>query len=113
MTLPIIKKEYSILSAALLLFLSFPEISRHIDISSAPIDPGILSAVLISVLAFLSFKSLTWLLIKSVWPVLAAYSESSFESNFLSLTPLHKVLIYLSFYLLLLYGFVLTMTAII
>ena len=108
-----IKKEHLAITFWLLLFLNFPYLSRQIDAASAPIDPGALSAVLMAVLALLLFKSITWWLIKSIWPVLATYSEYHFAHNFKSLSPCLKVIIYLSFYLLLLFSFVFTLMALI
>lgn len=100
------KHEGFLLLCVMITFLAFPWLSRHIDITSAPVDPGALSIVIMAVLAFLVFKSFTWLLLQVIWPVFAEYSEWNFEDDFVSLPALYKVLIYLSFYLLLLFGFV-------
>lgn len=93
-------------------FLLFPWLCRHIDVTSAPVDPGVLSIVLIAILSFLIFKSVTWWVIRIIWPVFAEYSELHFERNFKSLLPLQKVLIYLAFYLLVLFGMVMTLLAV-
>ncbi len=106
-----IKKEYQIISISLLVFLIFPWMSRHVDVTSAPVDPGILSIVIIAIVSFLIFKTATWWVIRAVWPILAEYSETDFEANFLGLAPWQKVLIWLGFYLLILFGFVLTLAA--
>lgn len=92
-------------------FLLFPWLSRHMDVTAAPVDPGIFSLVLTALLAFLVFKSVTWWAIRIIWPVFAEYSELHFERNFKSLLPLQKVMIYLGFYMLLLLGFVWTLGA--
>ncbi|MEJ7780375.1 MAG: hypothetical protein WKF68_12380 [Daejeonella sp.] len=106
-----IKKEHLVIFMALILFLYFPWLSRWIDITSAPIDPGALSAVIMAILSLLAFKAVTWWLINIIWPVLAEYSKEHFERNFKSLMSWQKVIIYLSFYLLLLYSFIATLAA--
>jgi hypothetical protein len=108
-----LKKEHCGLLLLIVLFFLFPHISRQIDITSAPIDPGALSAVILAVLALLAFKACTWWLMRSVWPLFAEYSNEHFERNFKSLLSWQKVCIYLSFYLLLLYSFVATLAALI
>ncbi|WP_374166373.1 hypothetical protein [Arcticibacter sp. MXS-1] len=104
-------QEHGLLISTLLCVLVFPWFVRHIDITSAPVDPGILSVILVAILAFLSFKALTWWLIRIIWPGLAEYSELQFLKNFRSLHALQKVLIYLGFYLLLLFGLIATLAA--
>lgn len=105
------KKEYLVIGMTLIVFLYFPWLSRRIDITSAPIDPGALSAVIMAILSLLAFKAVTWWLINTIWPVLAEYSREHFERNFKSLMSWQKVVIYLSFYLLLLYSFIATLAA--
>ncbi|WP_207425064.1 hypothetical protein [Pedobacter sp. SYSU D00535] len=97
----------------ILLFLLFPKLIRYIDISAAPIDAGIISALILSIVAILSFKAVTWWLIKSVWPLLATYSRNQFENDFQSLSSWQKILIFLAFYLSLLFSFVFTLAAIV
>jgi len=109
----IFKKEHLLIFSAIFLFLYFPGLSRLIDITSAPIDPGALSAVIMAILSLLAFKAVTWWLINIIWPVFAEYSKEHFEQNFKSLLPWQKVIIYLAFYLLLLYSFVATLAGII
>lgn len=106
-----IRKEHSAIAFAVFLFLYFPWLSRWFDITSAPVDPGALSVVIMAVLALLIFKAVTWWLINVIWPVLAEYSREHFEHNFKSLMSWQKVVIYLCFYLLLLYSFVVTLAA--
>ncbi|HEY0669623.1 MAG TPA: hypothetical protein VGD22_15680 [Sphingobacteriaceae bacterium] len=107
----ILKKEYLFIAAAFGLFIWFPFLSRKIDVTSAPIDPGALSAIIMAILALMAFKAVTWWVINIIWPVLSEYSKNHFERNFKSLLPWQKVLIYLSFYLLLLYSFIATLAA--
>lgn len=108
-----LQHEGSFILLVLSLFLIFPRVVRHIDITSAPADPGILSIVIMAVLAFLIFKAVTWWTIRIIWPVLAEYSEQHFERNFKSLLSWQKVVIYLAFYLLLLLGMIITLAALI
>lgn len=104
--------EYITILAALILLLSFPSMIRGIDPTAAPIDPGILSAILLSVVAVLVFMSVTWWIIRMIWPVFADYSCNHFERNFKTLTACQKVLIYLGFYLALFVSFVAALVAI-
>ncbi|WP_158280830.1 hypothetical protein, partial [Pararcticibacter amylolyticus] len=98
--------EGMLIGGMLACMLVFPWISRRIDVTSAPVDPGILSVVIVAVLTFLVFKAVTWMAIRVIWPVFAEYSEVCFEDNFLSLTVPQKVLIYLGFYMMLLWSMV-------
>ena len=107
------RKEFAGIVFILLLFILFPRLVRQVDYSAAPIDPGAFSAVILAVSAMLIFKAVTWWLLKTIWPVFADYSDNYFERNFKSLLSLHKVIIYLLFYLALLYGFVLVLAAIV
>ncbi|WP_121198700.1 hypothetical protein [Mucilaginibacter gracilis] len=91
-------REYLSILVALLLLLITPTVLRGFDPSAAPLDPGVLSAIVMAVVAVMVFKSVTWWLIKSIWPVFADYSKNHFERNFKTLTPLQKCAIYLSFY---------------
>jgi hypothetical protein len=86
--------------------LVFPRLIRLVDITSAPIDPGAFSAVILAAAAFLLFKAVTWWLIKTIWPVFAGFSDNHLERHFMALPGLQKVVIYLVFYLALLFGFV-------
>ncbi|MEJ7780794.1 MAG: hypothetical protein WKF68_14520 [Daejeonella sp.] len=108
-----LRKEFTGILVVVIAFFLFPYIIRKLDVSAAAIDPGIISAVILSALAILIFKALTWWLIKVIWPVFADYSERQFESNFRSMQSGQKVYIYLGFYLLILYAFVMVLTALI
>jgi hypothetical protein len=106
------RKELAGILIILLIFLLFPRLVRQLDYTAAPIDPGAFSAVILAISAMLIFKAVTWWLLKAIWPVFADYSDQHFERNFKSLLSLHKVLIYLVFYLAILYGFVLVLVGI-
>lgn len=108
-----LKKEYIGIVIIVVLFLWFPQLSRLVDHTAAPIDAGALSAIVLAISALLIFKTITWWLIKSIWPVFMEYSNEHFERNFKSLNPWQKVVIYLTFYLVLLYAFVFTLVAIV
>lgn len=103
--------EPFIIMLLLALFLAFPWLCRHVDVTSAPLDPGALSAVVMAIFSFLLFKAVTWQVLKMIWPVFSEYSEGSFEFDFKGLVAREKVLIYLGFYLLVLMGFVFTLMA--
>jgi len=108
-----LRKEFIGIIAVVTAFLVFPYIIRQLDITAAAIDPGIISAVILAAVAILIFKALTWWLIKVIWPVFADFSEKQFESNFRSMQSGQKVIIYLSFYMLILYAFVIVLSALI
>lgn len=110
-TLPL-KKEYLSIIISLVLFAIAPVWLRLVDETAAPLDVGILSAILLAILAFLLFKALTWWLIENIWPVLGNFSKEQFYAHFNNLSSWQKIIIYLSFYLLLLYGFIFTLIAI-
>lgn len=108
-----LRKELGGILFIILVFFLFPYLVREIDVSAAAIDPGIFSAIILTVLAVLIFKTATWWLIKTIWPVFAEYSDEHLERNFKSLITWQKVVIYLSFYLLILYAFVVILASII
>jgi hypothetical protein len=107
-----LRKELAGILVILILFLVFPDLVRLIDITSAPVDPGAFSAVILAIAALLLFKAVTWWLLRAIWPVLADYSDQHFERNFKALLSWQKVVIYLLFYVLLLYGFILVLLAV-
>ena len=108
-----LRKEFIGIIIVVTAFLVFPYIIRQLDITAAAIDPGIISAVILAAVAILIFKALTWWLIKVIWPVFADFSEQQFESTFRSMQSGQKVIIYLSFYMLILYAFVVVLSALI
>lgn len=101
-----LKKEYKGLIISGISFILFPYLIRLIDSSAAAIDPGVLSGILLSIVAVLFFQATTWWVIKAIWPSFAMYSSEKFVSNFNSLPAVQKVLIYLGFYLAILYSFI-------
>lgn len=91
--------EYLGIIASLLLLLIFPYLIRKVDPSAAPIDPGILSGIVLAIVAVLVFNAVTWWLIRIIWPAFAHYSANNFVSDFKSLLPCQRVYIYLGFFL--------------
>ena len=104
-----LRKEFAGILIIILIFLIFPYAIRLIDITAAPIDPGIFSAIILAVSAVLIFKAVTWWVIKAIWPVFARFSDQYFEYQFIKLNGLEKVLIYLGFYVFIFYAFVLVL----
>lgn len=107
----LVNKEHSGILIIIAVFLLFPYLVRLIDDSAAAIDPGIFSAVILSISSVLIFQAVTWWIIRVIWQVFHIYSTYHFENNFKSLEPWQKVIIYLGFYLLVLYSFVGTLAA--
>lgn len=104
--------EYIGISVALLTLYIFPAMIRSIDPSAAPIDAGILSAIILAAAAVLIFLSLTWWVIRSIWSFFCTYSETNLITDFNTLTPWQKIRIYLGFYLFLFFSFVIALVAI-
>ncbi|SEM30252.1 hypothetical protein SAMN05216436_103148 [bacterium A37T11] len=100
------------LGISLLLYWASQYVLRGLDVTSAPIDPGVLSAIPLTVLAVLTFMALTGPIIRQQWPVLDTYQEIFFEHTFKTLLSWQKVVIYLCLYLSLLFAFVATLSAV-
>jgi len=107
------RKELAGIVVVIVLFLLFPYLIRVVDGSAAAIDPGILSAIILTASAVLIFKAITWWIINTIWPAFAIYSDYHLESNFRSLPANQKVMIYMSFYMLIFYSFILVLSALI
>lgn len=96
----------------LLVFFGSPQLFRLIDITAAPLDAGAFSAVILAIAAVLLFQSVTWWIIRTIWPAMAEYSRKRFNHDFNNLEVWQKIIVYLAFYLLLLYAFVLSFSAV-
>ncbi len=107
------RKELAGIVVVIALFLLFPYLIREVDGSAAAIDPGILSAIILAASAVLIFKAITWWIIINIWPAFANYSDNQLESNFKSLPASQKVIIYMSFYMLIFYAFILVLAPLI
>ena len=98
--------EFKGLIVSAISFIIFPYLIRLVDSSAAAIDPGVISAIILSIAAVLFFQATTWWVIKAIWPAFAMYSCDHFERNFKALQGVQKVVIYLGFYLALMYSFI-------
>jgi|GEM_PF-5465649 len=97
---------------SLLLFLKFPPVIRMLDYTAAPLDAGIVSAILLVIPSVLTFILMSHLLIEKCWPVLHDFANDYLERCFKQLCPWQKVSVYLVFHLGLLYAFVLLTMAV-
>ncbi len=104
-------KEYTAALLAFAAFLAWPSVSRRIDLTSAPIDPGVMSAVLMAVFATLVFVLLAWWLLRNLLPVLGNYIDRQFDFHFKRLRSCQKVIVSLGFFVCLLFAFVATLAA--
>ena len=52
-----VKKEYLHILTWLLIFLVSPQLLRTVDLTAAPLDPGVLSILIVAVLAVLLFQA--------------------------------------------------------
>ncbi len=98
--------------ATLIGYLGFQPLIHTVDLTAAPIDYGVLSAILIAAIAVLGFIQLCLWLLHHHWPVMGTYAADQFEENFNALLPWQKISIYLGLLLSLLYAFVLALQAI-
>jgi hypothetical protein len=100
------------IATALVLFMYSGPLLRSADPAAAPVDPGILSLVLLAALALLAFVSISLWLLGLLWPVFRDYRKYHFSSNFKSLAPWQKIFFYLSTFFMLLYAFVYALSAV-
>jgi hypothetical protein len=101
----------ALLIAFLLFFQSGP-LLRGLDAAAAVVDIGVLSLLLLAILALLAFVSLSHWLLQLIWPVFGHYRKFHFDNNFKSLLPWQKIIFYLSAFFLLLYALVLCLYAV-
>lgn len=99
------------LIATLLIFVLSGDLLRKVDISAAPIDPGILAILPLSAITVISFMMLSHLVIAWQWPVLDQFHLEFLERTFKSLQLWQKSLLYFSFYLAVLFAFVMVTLA--
>lgn len=71
---------------------------RWIDPTAAVFDAGVLQTIYIAFMAIAILGLFTYLGIKFNWPFLYEYCESGLKSDFISLPPIQKVCISLSFF---------------
>ncbi|RZK48029.1 MAG: hypothetical protein EOO99_11655 [Pedobacter sp.] len=108
-----VPKEFRFISVWLTLFFSFPYFIRKVDPTAAAIDPGALSAVVMTVFTLLLFKACTWWLIRHIWPAFAIYANYHFQTVYKLLPEWQKITLFLGFYVLLLYAFIFILHAIV
>jgi len=99
------------LIATLLLFVLSGDLLRKVDVSAAPIDPGILAILPLSAITVISFMMLSHLIIAWQWPVLDQFHIEYLERTFKSLSLWQKNVTYFSFYLAVLFAFVMVTLA--
>ncbi len=99
------------LIATLLLFVLSGDLIRKVDVSAAPIDPGILAVLPLSAITVISFMMLSHLVIAWQWPVLDQFHAEHLERTFKSLSLWQKSVTYFSFYLAVLFAFVMVTLA--
>lgn len=92
-------REYISILVCFLILLYVPDVLRLLDPTAAPIDLGVISAIVLACITLMIAKSVVWGLLKSIWSSLADYSNKFFTADFQSLSPCQRVVIYLSFYL--------------
>ncbi|WP_257667476.1 hypothetical protein [Parapedobacter tibetensis] len=97
---------------ALLLFMQAGDLLRFMDSTAAAVDIGVLSLILLALLATLGFIAVSRWLLGLLWPVLRDYQKYHFESNFKSLQPWQKITFYLVIFFGLLYAFVCCLVAV-
>lgn len=101
-----------LIGALLGLFLVFPWLSHRIDAGAASLDAGVLSLILITLLSMIIFKTISWLLLRTVWPCLADYAADLMAEDFWTLDARSRLLLFCGAYFLMILGFVATLAAI-
>jgi len=96
---------------SILVFIISGDALRQIDMTAAPIDLGVLAVLPLSAITVISFMRLTGWMIAWQWPILNEYQHNFLERTFKSLLSWQKALIYFSFYLAVLYAFILVTMA--
>ena len=99
--------------ALALLFTFAGPLLRQLDPTAAAVDIGVVSLVLLALLALALFVGVSRWLLGLLWPVLRDYHHHHFTPNFKSLQPWQKLGFYLVIFFGLLYAFVCTLAAVI
>lgn len=84
--------EYLLLVTAMFLFLVSPFILRWYDPTAGTFDIGVLQVNITSIISLLIFCSVSWLMLKAIWPDLRIFFENEFGTAFKSLTSWQKIL---------------------
>lgn len=101
-----------LIGSLLCLFLVFPWLSHRIDSGAASLDAGVLSLILITLLSMIIFKTVSWLLLRTVWPCLGDYVMHCMAEDFRSLDARSRLFLFCGAYFLMILGFVATLAAI-
>jgi len=99
-------KLTGMLLICILVFILSGDVLRTVDMTAAPIDLGVLAVLPLSAMTVIFFIILTRWIIAWQWPALNEYQQHFLEKTFKSLLPWQKVLIYFSFYLAVLFSFI-------
>lgn len=97
---------------AVVLFLFCGPLLRLVDPVAAVVDLGVLSLLLLGLLAGVGFIAASSWLLGLLWPVFRDFRNHHFEPIFKSLIPWQKIVIYLGCFFLLLYAFVACLAAV-
>jgi len=84
---------------------------RYLDAAAAVVDIGILSLLLLSVLALLGFIGISLWLSNLLWPSFRSFRKQHFEHHFKTLEPWQKIAFYMAAFFLLLYACVACLAA--
>ena len=84
--------EYILLTMAVLLFLVSPFLLRCYDPTAGTFDVGVLQVNITSIISLFIFCSVSWLMLKVIWPDLRNFFENEFGDAFKSLTSWQKIL---------------------
>lgn len=84
---------------------------RQIDITAAPIDLGVLAVLPLSIITVILFMMLTQWMIAWQWPILHDFQLNFLHKTFKSLLAWQKAFIYFSFYLAVLFSFIMVLIA--
>lgn len=90
--------EYILLATAILLFLVSPFLLRCYDPTAGTFDVGVLQVNITSIISLFIFCSVSWLMLKVIWPDLRHFFENEFGAAFTSLTSWQKVITSLFIY---------------
>ena len=96
-----------LLMLSVFIFILSGDALRQIDMTAAPIDLGVLAVLPLSAISVIAFMMLSRWMIVFQWPALHEFQEHYLLNTFKTLLPWQKVLIYFSFYLAVLFSFIL------
>jgi len=96
-----------LLMFSIFIFILSGDALRQVDMTAAPIDLGVLAVLPLSAISVIAFMILSRWMISFQWPALHEFQENYLEKTFKTLLPWQKVLIYFSFYLAVLFSFIL------